>query len=181
MSATITELLEELHNEIEHEGYNPSLAGVDDDEDLQCFALRFLLSNLDEALVHTVWCSEHDCLLEDCPPHHDPNRRGNGPVCAECGRLTYFKHNNGKNYCIDHLPPPPPAVIETAINLYQTQVESGSIEDEWYVIGQEWDLNIYLSANEILCATIYPVTITLSTETKRYWPVVSDPSSPEVK
>lgn len=69
--ATITELLDEIHAEIDEAGYNPTTIGIDDDEDLQCFALRFLLSNLDEALGHTVWCSAHDGPLFDCPAYEE--------------------------------------------------------------------------------------------------------------
>lgn len=51
---TITEKLDEIHKEIDELGYNPSVYGIDDDEDMILFALRYLLSNLDDAFAETV-------------------------------------------------------------------------------------------------------------------------------
>jgi hypothetical protein len=63
----LEEVLETIHNEIDEGGFNPTRLDINDDDDLIIFALNFLLSNLDDAFVGTVWCSEHNCYLEDCP------------------------------------------------------------------------------------------------------------------
>lgn len=174
MSRTITELLDEIHQEAEEAGYNPTLVGVDDDEDLQAFALRFLLSNLDEALEHTIWCSDHDTALVDCPPH----KENKGPSCTKCGALSYYKHKDGLNYCLNHLPFPPPVIINIALLEYLKHYAE-HIEDSWYTLTKSWDLNIYLSENEVLCATVYPVE-NGSPDTSRPYPLVVDPSTATV-
>jgi uncharacterized protein YxjI len=46
---TITEALEELHEEIEIAGISPTESGIYDDEDMTVFAIRYLAANLDHA------------------------------------------------------------------------------------------------------------------------------------
>lgn len=51
----ISEIIDEIYDAIEEEGYNPESVlnsqGIDDDEDLIAFALRFLMSNMEEAII----------------------------------------------------------------------------------------------------------------------------------
>jgi hypothetical protein len=66
-----TETLETIHNEIDEAGYNPTVYHIYDNDDLIDFALSFLLSNLGDAFGETVWCSDHDGPLADCPEWED--------------------------------------------------------------------------------------------------------------
>ncbi|MHA2201753.1 MAG: hypothetical protein ACXABN_17920 [Candidatus Thorarchaeota archaeon] len=62
---TATEKLDEIHKEIDELGYNPSAYGIDDDEDMILFALRYLLSNLEDAFVETVNDNDPDVWTDD--------------------------------------------------------------------------------------------------------------------
>ncbi len=69
---------------------------------------------------------------------------------------------------------PSPAVVSESLNKYHQRYNT-NIEDTWFEITQEWDLNIYLSSNEVLCATLYPVENGCPV-TERPFPMIVDPS-----
>jgi len=51
---TLTELLDELYDEIDTEGIILTEFGIYDEEDLNMFAIRYLMSNLKEAFSTDV-------------------------------------------------------------------------------------------------------------------------------
>jgi hypothetical protein len=51
---TLTELLDELYDEIDAEGINLTEFGIYDEEDLNMFAIRYLMHNLKDAFSTDV-------------------------------------------------------------------------------------------------------------------------------
>ncbi len=51
----ISECLDDIYKSLEDQGFDAEAVleheGIGDDEDLTCFALRYLLSNLDDAII----------------------------------------------------------------------------------------------------------------------------------
>ncbi|MHC4311259.1 MAG: hypothetical protein ACYSW3_02165 [Planctomycetota bacterium] len=66
-------ILEQIHKEIDEAGYNPSEYSINDNNGMICFALNYLLSNLDDAFVETV---NHDDDEEYCRLTFDEKNEG---------------------------------------------------------------------------------------------------------
>lgn len=72
-----------------------------------------------------------------------------------------------------------PEIVSKALNIYHKWYNT-NVEDDWYTIEEGWDLNIYLSGNEVLCATIYPYIPGQGVDSFNPYPLIVDPSEKEV-
>ncbi len=70
---------------------------------------------------------------------------------------------------------PDKKIVSEALNVYHRYYNC-NVEDDWYTLSDRWDLNIYLSPNEVLCATIYPYSHRTGVLSHKPFPLIVDPS-----